>query len=278
MKVKFVVNDYVLIWNLLFQASITESIYKLKQKLWETYKVEYNSTYHDKNIMLKDLKNYIPNNDTIYNLVKESKEYERLVKKAEKYRLDVMKLWDSNSKKINSLMKSIVRMEIKPLSILIVNEELNIIDSDTPRTEKNDTIVIGKKYEKKESFQLIFDILLEEVKKELKDNKSSNDLKEAIIELAILNEFATNLTGRSHYLTGKPSLAFLKRQIYPYWLMYLGVPKEEMLNYMMRDKIAFEVDNYAYEKELKKMDLGEFIDFCNRNRKYIIRLEKLEII
>lgn len=37
MDVKFVVNDYVLIWNLLFQASISESIYQLKQKLWALY-------------------------------------------------------------------------------------------------------------------------------------------------------------------------------------------------------------------------------------------------
>ena len=27
----------------------------------------------------------------------------------------------------------------------------------------------------------------------------------------------------------------------------------------------------TFEKELKKMDLEEFIDFCTRNKKYIIR-------
>ena len=63
----------------------------------------------------------------------------------------------------------------------------------------------------------------------------------------------------------------LKRWIYPYWLMYLGIPKDELLSRMMRDKIAFELDNYAYEKELVKMNLEEFIDFCIRNQKYIIR-------
>ena len=46
MNVKFYVNNYVLIWNLLFQASISEPIYNLKQKLWANYKNEYNNTFH----------------------------------------------------------------------------------------------------------------------------------------------------------------------------------------------------------------------------------------
>ena len=40
---------------------------------------------------------------------------------------------------------------------------------------------------------------------------------------------------------------------------------------MMRDKIVFEADKYAYEKELKKMNIEEFIDFCIRNKRYIVR-------
>ena len=57
--------------------------------------------------------------------------------------------------------------------------------------------------------------------------------------------------------------------------MYLGVPKEEFVNYMMRDKIVFDADKYAYEKELKRMDIEEFIEFCIRNRRYIVREQKL---
>ena len=48
MNTKFIVNDYILIWNLLFGASISEPIYKLKQKIWDTYKNEYNATFKDK--------------------------------------------------------------------------------------------------------------------------------------------------------------------------------------------------------------------------------------
>ena len=100
------------------------------------------------------------------------------------------------------------------------------------------------------------------------------DFKKAILEFAVLNEFATRVSGRSTYQSGSPKLQQLKRFLYPYWLMYLGVPKDEFVNYMMRDKIVFDADKYAYEKELKRMDIEEFIEFCIRNRKYIVRETK----
>ena len=75
MNANFLVNDFVLIWNLQFQASISEEIYNLKQKLWDTYRKEYNSTYIEKESIIKDLKNFIPNNDTIYNIILGKDEY-----------------------------------------------------------------------------------------------------------------------------------------------------------------------------------------------------------
>ena len=91
MNTVFIVNDYTLMWNLLFQTSISENIYKLKQKIWNTYKNEYNSMFQDKNLILKDYKNFIPNNDTIYNILLDNREYEKIKKQAEKYRLELMK-------------------------------------------------------------------------------------------------------------------------------------------------------------------------------------------
>ena len=65
MNLNFIINDYILIWNVLFQASVSEPIYKLKQKLWDTYKEQYNNTYKDRVAILNDVKNYIQNDDTI---------------------------------------------------------------------------------------------------------------------------------------------------------------------------------------------------------------------
>lgn len=278
MNIKFVVNDYILIWSLLFEASISESIYQLKQKLWANYKIEYNNTYRDKSLIMKDPKNFIPNNDSIYNMLLESQEYELIQRETEKYRLEVMKVWDSHKKQISNAWCKIIKKEWQPYTVLIVTEALNIIDT-TGADLENKILILGKKLDTKNPLKTLLYIILAIVKKELSNLPSQDqDIAQAIIELAVLNEFATELLKKSCYLTGDPALSTLKRQIYPYWLMYLGVPKTEMLNYMTRDKIAFNVDDYAYEKELKKMDIEEFIKFCIRNKKYILKRETLEII
>ena len=279
MNLKFVVNDYVLIWNLLFQASINEKIHKKKQKLWINYKNEYNMTYRDKELILKDPKNFIPNDDGIYNIMLETKEYEKIRTSTEKYRNQVLKIWDDNKKEAIKIIKSITRLDIKPYQILVVTDQLDIIDTTTPKDAKVNTIVLGKKVTSDTSLKLLVELVYKIVKKELQDYKVEyKEMVDAIIELAILNEFPTRLTGRSHYLTGDPTLNYLKRQIYPYWLMYLGADKEEMMTFMMRDKIAFDIDKYPYEKELKKKNMLEFIDFCIRNQKYIVKIHELEII
>ncbi len=279
MNLKFVVNDYVLIWNLLFQASINERVHKLKQKLWINYKKEYNNTYRDKELILKDAKNFIPNDDTIYNIVLETKEYEKIKKDTEKYRNEVLKIWDNNKKEATKILKAITKLDLKPYQILVVSEQLDIIDTTTVKDAKINTVVLGKKVTADTTMKLLVELVFQILKHEFKEYKVEyKEIVDAVVELAVLNEFPTRLTGRSHYLTGDPTLNFLKRQIYPYWLMYLGADKEDMLSFMMRDKIAFDVDKYAYEKELKKKDLLEFIDFCIRNQKYIIKINELEII
>lgn len=46
----------------------------------------------------------------------------------------------------------------------------------------------------------------------------------------------------------------------------------------MRDGIVFEIEHYPVDKHLKKMNLFEFIQFCIRNQKKIVRIQNLEII
>ena len=267
MNTKFIVNDYIVIWNLLFGASVSESIHKMKQKIWDTYKLEYNAMFKDKNEILKDYKNFIPNNDIIYNIVLESKEYERIKKNVEKYRLEVMQVWDKNKKENDNLIKNIIRKKLPSYTVFVVNKELNIIDYN-----QNNNIILGLDIDKKEPLRILFDIHMNILENNIKRYKEEYEpFKKAIMELAVLNEFSTRLTKRSCYQSGTPSLLPLKRWLYPYWLMYLGVPKEEFNNYMSRDKIVFNAEKYAYEKELKKMDIEEFIDFCIRNKRYIIR-------
>lgn len=173
MDLKFVVNDYILVWNLLFGASISESLYKLKQKLWKNYKQEYNTTYKDKSLMLKDPKNFIPSDDTIYNILLETTEYEKLERKAERYRLEVMKIWDCNKKKIHTFIKNIIKKDIKPYYIFMVNEELDILDISTHKESEHGVIILGKKLDKTNPIKIIIDLVKFIINKEIKDEKEN---------------------------------------------------------------------------------------------------------
>ncbi len=273
MNANFIVNDYVLIWTLLFGTSISETIYKLKQKIWKTYKNEYNEIFKDKDEILKDYKNFIPNDDTIYNIVLENIDYERIKKQTEKYRIEIMKLWDKKQKETENLVKNILRIKMPKYTVFIVSEELNVINHS-----QKDKLIVGKQLEKNEPLRILIDINFSIAKNHLKKYKGEyENIKKTILELAVQNEYATRLLGRSCYQTGDPKLSSIKKWLYPYWLMYLGVSKEEFFSYMMRDKIVFEVEEYIYEPELKKMDIEEFIEFCIRNQRYIIKKPKVGI-
>ena len=276
MNLNFIINDYILIWNVLFQASVSEPIYKLKQKLWDTYKEQYNNTYKDRVAILNDVKNYIPNDDTIYNIILESAEYQNIRKEVEKYRLEVIKLWN---KKISIQLKKITKQHYKEYTVYLIDNRLEILELPTIPNKDIKTIILGKKIPEEEPNKIIFLLLEAILKKEINKYKDiDKNIANAIIEMAIENELATNISNISHYWTSEEKLLSIKRQIYPFWLMYLGISKEEMPKYMNRDKIAFDVNKFPYEKDLKNLDITDFIDFCIQNKKRIIREEQLELI
>lgn len=276
MNLNFLINDYILIWNVLFQASVSEPIYKLKQKLWDTYKEQYNNTYKDKAAILNDVKNYIPNDDTIYNIVLESNEYQNIRKEVEKYRLEIIKLWN---KKLSTQLKKITKRDFGTYTIYLIDNRLDILDLPTLTTKDIKTVILGKKIPEEEPVKIILLILEAILKKEINKYKNiDKNIANAIIEMAIENELATTISNISHYWTSQEKLLSIKRQIYPFWLMYLGISKEEMPKYMNRDKIAFDIDKFPYEKDLKNLDITGFIDFCIQNKKRMIREEQLELI
>ncbi len=278
MNVKFVLNDYVLIWNLLFQASVNPEIHAFKQKLWKNYRNCYQEMYQEQMNLLKDPKNYIPPDDTIDDMLKKTDFYKKLYEETEEFRLSLMQTWDQHKKTIQALLKELLRVDVKLYHVLVVHPRLDVVGMETVKGKKVNTITWGKKNKNASSLEVLVDILSSILKKELQNyHVECHEIVDGIIELVIDNELYTRLAGTSQYLRGDPALSFLKKQIYPYFLMYLGASKEDCLNYMMRDKIAFDLDFYTFEKDLAHVDLYTFIDFCIRNQKKIIKISRLEI-
>ena len=279
MNLNFVLNDYVLIWNLLFNASISQSLQSFKQKLWKNYRHSYNDLYKEEDQILKDPKNYIPSDDTIFDMVKNSDMYKNIRSDTEKYRLELLHSWDSLKKDLNKNLKEILKFDIKLYHVLVVDKKLDIIGMTIPKSRRVNTITWGNRSDSENYKLAIINIIEHIVRKELANYQTKyKDIVDAIIELAIDNELASRLLNKSVYLKGDKSLKFLKCQLYPYFLMYLGYSKEEILNRMMRDKIVFELDKYTFERGLATIDLKAFIDFCIKHQKHILKINELEII
>ncbi|HIR58455.1 MAG TPA: hypothetical protein IAB38_00225 [Candidatus Onthousia excrementipullorum] len=279
MNLNFVLNDYVLIWNLLFSASISSDIQSFKQKLWKNYRHSYNELYKEEELILKDPKNYIPDDDTIFDMVKASDIYKEIREETEKYRLDLLHTWDKIKKDLNKNLKEILRFDIKLYHVLVVDKKLDVIGMKIPKSRRVNTITWGNRVDSDNYTLAIINIIEHIVRKELANYQVEyKDIVDAIIELAIDNELTSRTLKKSVYLRGDSSLKYLKRQLYPYFLMYLGYSKEEILNRMMEDKIIFELDKYTFERGLATVDLKTFINFCIKNQKHILKIKELEII
>ena len=163
--------------------------------------------------------------------------------------------------------------------VLVINPRFNAVEMKTVKSRKVNTISWGMMNDQNDGELAIISIISHALRKELKDYETDyQEIVDGVVELAIDNELATRIKGKSYYLKGANSLKFLKKQIYPYFLMYLGSIKDEMINYMARDNIIFDVDNYTFTRSLAASNLKEFISFCIENQKYILQIEELEII
>lgn len=275
MNIEFLTNDYLLAWNLLFKPSFCEEIQTLKEKLYNTYPKQYMKLEKELVEILKYNNDFIPDDDTIYNIVFDSEIFEKLKKESEKHRQFLMMYWDKYKKDINNNLKDLLRFEIKDTyHILVVHPSLDIVEYMKQNPKKN--ICWGKKDDQEDGLKALIRIIFTIVKYEIGEHQKQNkEIVLAILDLTISNELHTKITKISKYNEGMKNLKVLKRQLYPYWLMYMGADKEELVSYMMRDQIAFDFEKYPIERGLRKIDLYGFIDFCCNNQKYIIRLDQI---
>lgn len=275
MRLHFKINDYLLTWNLLFGASFSRPIHEFKQRLYKTHKRQYEIIQKDKKEMLSDIKNFIPDNDTLYNLVFETELFTRLKQDTERHRLELLKMWDQNKNTLNKELKNILGFNLRDdYNVLVLHP---IMDSSL--FEKGCcNIGWGFRTDLHDPYKTLTDITYFIVKNELAEYKKQyKDIVDAVLELS-KSELYTRLSGNSNYKDGDKSLVFLKKQIYPFFLMYLGYELDDFPGLMMRDGITFDIDKYPVHEGLSKLNLLEFIDFCIQNQRSIINIKQLEIL
>lgn len=278
MKIDFLVNPYLLVWNLLYAPSISLKTNAYKKKLWLVYKNEYKKIENDKEQILLDVKNFIPDDNTMYEKVEDTNVYDKLVTDATRHRVELLRIWDTNKKEITKNIKEILKVELGKYNVLVLPSYMDSVI----KMDKIKNLGWGKKQDLNDEIETITNIIHTLVCVDLPEYNDELDImiRDACLELMIKNELYTRIGNKSNNLSGNKDLKDIKQEIYPYFLMYLGVDLENTTKYMARDNFAFDISKYTNEYKLRELNYIEFIDFIVRNKKLILKIKKigLEII
>ncbi len=274
MNLEVMVNDYLLAWYILYGASLSKEIDRFKKNLFTKYKKEYNFCYKDRTEILKYGKDFIPDNDILYNAVLTSSLFKTIKKETVKHRNNIERMWQDNSEIINKHINNVIRFPFpKIVHVYVIHPRFEI----TEYVKDLKSIVWGSEKDKYDVLTIFLSLitkgLLIEADESFQNNK---EILNSIIELSVVNEIGKSLSKNFSYDLGNPALKTFKRQIYPYWLMYLGyTDKEKLLNKMIDDKIGFDLEKYPLDRALKKMNLRVFIEYCIKNSRSIIKLNNI---
>ena len=276
MNIEVIVNDYLLAWYLLYGASISKEIDKFKRNLYTKYRKEYNLCYKDRNEIIKYGKDFIPDNDIIYNAVLESSLFKSLKKETVRHKMHIEKIMNQSNKEIETYVNSILKFPFpKTVHIYIVHPRLEV----TEYIKDYNTLVWGSEKDKYDVLTIMILSITKSILFVEHNDSIYNELLAAILELSIINEIGDRMGNKNAYSLGDANISLVRLQIYPFWLMYLGYDdKEAMLNRMIQDRIAFDITKYDIDKSLKKLSLKQFLEYCYKNRNKILSLSNIKLI
>ena len=274
MNLSIAVNDYLLAWYILYGASLSKEIDKFKKNLYTKYKKEYNFCYKDRSEIIKYGKDYIPDNDILYNAVLTSGLFKSLKKETIKHKNNIEKMWEGNKELINNEINRVIRFPLpKTINVYVIHPRFEI----TEYLRDINSLVWGSEKDKYDVLTIFLSLITKGILIKNNDNFINNkEILNSIVELSVVNEIGKSISKNFNYDLGNPVLKIIKRQIYPFWLMYLGfTDKERILNKMIDDKVGFDLEKYPLDRSLKKMNLVVFTEYCIKNSKNILKLNNI---
>ena len=274
MNLSVMVNDYLLAWYILYGASLSKEIDRFKKNLYTKYKKEYNLCYKDRTEIIKYGKDYIPDNDILYNAVLTSSLFRSLKRETMKHRNNIEKMWESNSELINKEITRVIRFSLpQEITVYVIHPRFEI----TEYLRDVNSLVWGSEKDKYDVLTIFLSLITKGLLIKSNDNFTNNkEILNSIVELSVVNEIGKSISKNFNYDLGNPVLKIIKRQIYPFWLMYLGyTDKERILNKMIDDKVGFDLEKYPLDRSLKKMNLIVFTEYCIKNSRNILKLSNI---
>ena len=94
----------------------------------------------------------------------------------------------------------------------------------------------------------------------------------------VINELSTTISNKSLPYLATNQDNSIKTKIYPYFLMYLGISKKDIKNYMKKDNVFFDENRYIYNYDLSRIDIYDFIEYVNNNINDILSNNGIDIM
>jgi len=262
MRLNFIINKYLLMWYLLCRESNINEVNKFKQNFLSLHRKESFMLIKEKNIIMNLLKDYIPDDDFIFNKFSNTDEFKKLLKDTNRYRISMLEAYDKNQKIIKKELNKLLKYNLNiNYDICFVHKKLDVLEFNL----KTNLIVLGKEIKSSETLGFYILLIYKILENEYNNFKpEAKEIVRAILELVIYNELFTRVSGKNRYNIGNQNLRKVKEKIYPYFLMYMGILESDFEKRMEEDSIYF--DDLKYDKNLKLMDLYSFITFIIKNK------------
>jgi len=183
-------------------------------------------------------------------------------------------MWEASREEVNKHINNVIRFPFpKLVNVYVIHPRFEI----TEYAKDLKAIIWGSEKDKYDVLTIFLSLMTKGMLLESNESFQNNkEILNSIVELSVVNEIGKSLSKSFNYDLGNPVLKIIKRQIYPYWLMYLGyVDKEKLLNKMIDDKIGFDLEKYPLDRSLKKMNLKVFTEYCIKNSRNILKLNNI---
>jgi len=262
MRLNFIINKYLLMWYLLCRESNINEVNDFKQNFLSLHRKESFMLIKEKDIIMNILKDYIPDDDFIFNKFSNTDEFKKLLKDTNRYRISMLEAYDKNQKIIKKELNKLLKYNLNiNYDICFVHKKLDVLEFNL----KTNLIVLGKEIKSSETLGFYILLIYKILENEYNNFKpEAKEIVRAILELVIYNELFTRVSGKNRYNIGNQNLRKVKEKIYPYFLMYMGILESDFEKRMEEDSIYF--DDLKYDKNLKLMDLYSFITFIIKNK------------
>ncbi len=205
---------------------------RLHNKIWETDKDVYDFLAGRPEVMVSNLslKQLSSKADKVIADILRTNGFKKAYKETNLYKKWISKQWDNNKTKINSILESVLKIDIPKLKFKVFLTHPKL----TNGCYLGDYRICWGHPEEWNNYSLVY-LVHEALHETLKDY---GNLGHAVIELIADNELRIKLNKKGKYFQfkGHEELSDLEKKLYPYWKKYLKDDTKNIFDFLKNAK------------------------------------------